>query len=79
MPTILRERGYRFMIFVDDPDVPANVHVFKDENAAKIRLDPVLVLVSRGFRPHEAAEILAIIETHKSQLLTEYERIHGTK
>jgi len=79
MPTILRERGYRFMVFVDEPDEPAHVHVFKDDNAAKVRMDPVQVLVSRGFRAHELTEFLAIIESHKYELITEYERIHGSK
>ncbi|MEI6070947.1 MAG: DUF4160 domain-containing protein [Verrucomicrobiae bacterium] len=79
MPTILRESGYRFMIFVDEPDEPAHVHVFKDDHAAKIRLDPAQVVVSRGFRAHEVSEFLAIIETHKFDLITEYERIHGSK
>lgn len=79
MPTILRVRGYRFMIFVDEPNEPAHVHVFKDDNAAKFRLSPPEVHVNYGFRPHDISEILEIIEDHKTQLIAQYERIHGTK
>ena len=78
MPTILRERGFRFVIFVDEPNEPAHVHVFKDDKSAKVRLTPAIVIINRGFRPHEISEFLAVIEAKKTHLVTEYERIHGT-
>jgi len=67
------------MVFVDEPDEPAHIHVFKDDNAAKVRLNSNHVLLNRGFRAHEVAEFISIIETHKSELTEAYERIHGTK
>jgi hypothetical protein len=41
MPTIHRERGYRFFFFMADGYEPPHVHIEKDDNAAKLWLDPL--------------------------------------
>lgn len=72
-----RVRGYRVMIFVDEPNEPAHVHVFKDAAVAKYRLDSLGLVVNRGHRPHDLAEIKSILSEHQSELIATYEKIHG--
>ena len=69
MPTILRERGYRFFFFMADRYEPPHVHVTKDDNAAKLWLDPLEFAYVEGFHRHECNEILRITEEHLDQFL----------
>lgn len=64
MPTILRERGYRFFFFMADRYEPPHIHVSKDDNAAKVWLDPLEFAYVEGFRRHECNEILRMTEAH---------------
>jgi len=41
MPTVLRERGYRFFFYMADRLEPAHIHVERDDSAAKVWLDPL--------------------------------------
>ena len=79
MPTVLRERGYRFVVFVDEPDEPAHVHAIKANSEAKFWLSPVALEWSRGFRQHDLREIADILEKHANSLIHEYEKIHSKK
>ncbi len=69
MPTILRERGCRFFFFMADRYEPPHVHVTKDDNAAKLWLDPLEFAYVEGFRRHECNEILHITEAHLDEFL----------
>lgn len=70
MPTVLRERGYRFFFYMADSLEPAHIHVERDESAAKIWLDPLEFSFVDGFRDHECREILGISSLHVDELLT---------
>jgi hypothetical protein len=39
MPTILRERGYRFFFYADDRSEPRHVHVQREAHTAKFWLE----------------------------------------
>ena len=41
IPTVLRERGYRFFFYMADRLEPAHIHVERDDSAAKVWLDPL--------------------------------------
>ncbi len=75
MPTILREHGYRFFFYVADRFEPP--HVQRDDNAAKVWLDPLEISFSDGFRRHECNEIMRITEQHLGEFLAAWHRKFG--
>ena len=77
MPTILSEHGYRFFFFMADRYEPPHVHVTKDDNAAKLWLDPLEFAYVEGFRRHECNEILRITEIHLDEFLRSWYRTFG--
>ena len=69
MPTVLRERGYRFFFYMADSLEPAHIHVERDDAAAKVWLDPLEFSFADGFRDHECSEILRITSAHLDEFL----------
>jgi hypothetical protein len=69
MPTVLRERGYRFFFYMADRLEPAHIHVERDDSAAKVWLDPLEFSFVEGFREHECNEILRITDAHLDEFL----------
>ena len=64
VPTVLRERGYRFFFFMADGYEPPHIHVAKEKRAAKFWLDPAEEASNDGMRPQEMREISGIIKAH---------------
>ena len=64
MPTVLRVGPYRFFFFDGDQAEPAHVHVERDHNRAKIRLDPIRLQESGGFPRGELARIVMLVQVH---------------
>jgi hypothetical protein len=79
MPTVLREKGYRFFFYMADRYEPPHIHVNKQENAAKLWLDPVELAFNDGFREHELAEIVRIVNAHLDELIAAWYKSFGTK
>jgi Domain of unknown function (DUF4160) len=77
MPTILRERGYRFFFFMADRYEPPHIHVQKDDNAAKLWLDPLEFAYIEGFRRHECNEILRITQEHLGEFVQSWYDVFG--
>lgn len=77
MPTLLREHGFRFFFYMADRYEPPHVHVQRDDNAAKIWLDPLEFAFVDGFRPHERKKMLRITEQHLSEFLSAWHRKFG--
>jgi uncharacterized protein DUF4160 len=77
MPTVLRERGYRFFFFMADRYEPPHIHVQKDDNAAKLWLDPLEVAYVEGFRRHESNEIVRITQEHLDDFLRAWYQTFG--
>lgn len=69
MPTVLRERGYRFYFYSSDKDEPPHVHVEREAKKAKFWLDPIVAGPSSGFNRAELMEIYRLIATHQELLL----------
>ena len=69
MPTVLRERGYRFFFYMADRLEPAHIHVERNDSAAKVWLDPLEFSFIEGFREHECHEILRIANAHLDEFL----------
>ena len=66
MPTVLREKGYRFGFYSYDLGEPIHVHVTKEGREAKLWLNPVRVAWNEGFRQHELREIVQIAEANRT-------------
>ena len=68
MPTVLRVGPYRFFFFAGDQAEPAHVHVERDQNRAKIWLDPIRLQESGGFPRGELARIVMMVQEHAVDL-----------
>jgi hypothetical protein len=66
VPTVLRQRGYRFSFYSYDLGEPIHVHVTKDGREAKVWLSPLQLGWNDGFRRHELREILQIVEANRN-------------
>ena len=77
VPTILRERGFRFFFYMADRFEPPHVHVQRDDCAAKLWLDPLEFAFIEGFRRHEANDILHITEQHRDEFLRAWYKTFG--
>jgi hypothetical protein len=79
MVTVLRESGFRFVIFTDDHE-PAHVHVYGD-GEAKIQLvgrqgEPELVWMQR-MKSGDVRKAMAIVFRHRSELLARWRQMHA--
>ena len=69
MPTILRIGPYRFFLYAGDRGEPPHVHVEREDNIAKVWLNPVRLQNSGGFGRSEINRIQKLIEENREQLL----------
>ena len=68
MPTVLRVGPDRFFFYAGDRDEPPHVHVERDQNIAKLWLDPVRLHKSGGFKRSEINKIHKLVEENREQL-----------
>ena len=78
MPTVLRFEGYRFYFYSHEPNEPPHVHIDKGGSSAKVWLDPVGLARNLGFRAKEISAMLAIVRTHRAQLIEAWNGYFGT-
>jgi hypothetical protein len=69
MPTVLRQRGYRFYFFALEGNEPPHVHVDKGSGTAKLWLRTLAVASAENLKPSEVREALSIARNHHSLLL----------
>lgn len=78
MPTVLREGPYRFFFVNPDLYEPPQVHVDRDEDAAKCWSEPVALARSLGLRPHELRRLEGIVSEHRDMFLEAWNDFFGT-
>lgn len=78
MPTILRERAYRFYFYSGDVDEPRHVHVDSGESTAKFWLGPVAVHYNLGFSARELRAIERIVLQHQKKFMEAWDAYFGT-
>lgn len=77
MPTVLNERGFRFMIYTEDHP-PAHVHVLRSGATVIIEFDgPLTIRRSNGMRTRDIAIAKTLVEDNLDYLRDEWRRIHG--
>lgn len=69
MPTVLRSGPYRFFFYASDRDEPSHIHVERDDNVAKVWLDPVRLHSSGGFARTEIGQIEKLVTENQQTLL----------
>lgn len=72
MPTVLRRGPYRFFFYASDRDEPSHIHVERDDNVAKIWLDPVRLQSSGGFSRVEIGQIERLVRECQHTFLEEW-------
>ena len=79
MPTVLRVKGFRVMIYLPPAEHgPAHVHVMNAAGKAKIELAPIRVVkVWRRMTDAEVRAAAGIVEDNVDYLSSEWRRIHG--
>ena len=76
MPTIVRERGFSVMIYLND-HLPPHVHVWKAGQEASVFLLPVELRES-DLSPNETRLAVAIVEANRDILLARWDEIYGS-
>ena len=77
MPTVLRERGFRFFFYADDRTEPRHVHVQPEARTAKFWLDPIECEWSSGFSRSELMDIYRLIAQRRELLLQKWHDFFG--
>ena len=80
MPTLLREGGFRVVVYTNDHR-PAHVHVQGDSGEAVFELHcpkgPPELREVYGFRHHVLNRIAAMLSGHLDELCAGWSKVHG--
>ncbi len=76
MPVILRESGFRFIIYLDDHP-PPHVHVEGGGGSAKIEIEPVNLIWSRKLKRRDVNWALDIVRRNSVEFGIAWRNIHG--
>jgi Domain of unknown function (DUF4160) len=77
VPTVLRERRYRFFFYADDRSEPRHVHVQREARTAKFWLEPIECERSSGFNRSELMDIYRLIAQRRELLLQTWHEFFG--
>jgi len=77
MPTVMRLGGFRFYFYSHEPNEPPHIHIDRGEATIKVWLQPIEVAKIRGFRAHEIAGIVAMVEDNEVKLLEAWHEHFG--
>ena len=71
MPTILKEKGYRFFFYSSegDPREPPHIHVASGEKLAKFWLEPLELASSKRLQASEVIHLLNTVNKHRNMFL----------
>ena len=76
MPTIIRQDGFRIVIYPND-HLPPHVHIFKSDAEVKIELvEPRVFSVEGKIGNKELAKALSLVIEHQVELLEKWKEIH---
>ena len=76
MPTIIKQDGFRVVIWPND-HLPPHVHVFKREAEVKIALlEPIVFNVEGQISNKDLVKALNLVIEHQIELLQRWKEIH---
>ena len=76
MPTVHRERGYRFHFFSDERQEPPHVHVQQGDGAAKVWLANGSFAYSVGFNAAQLRVVREIVAVNRERILRAWHEHH---
>lgn len=76
MPTIHRERGYRFHFFSDEGQEPPHVHVQHGDGAAKVWLADGALAYSVGLSGAQLRVVREIVAANRERMLRAWHEYH---
>ena len=79
MPTVLKERGYRFYFYSNERDEPAHIHIEHSDKDAKFWLDTMKFAYVYGFTTKQQREIAGIIAAHTNILRKAWDDFHSRR
>jgi hypothetical protein len=77
MPTIFREKGYRFSFYGYDLGEGMHVDVTKSGAEAKVWMNPLSLAWSKKFRDHEIRELLDIVAANRAVIESAWNERRG--
>ncbi|MHC5023359.1 MAG: DUF4160 domain-containing protein [Planctomycetota bacterium] len=77
MPTVLRIGPYRLYSCSHEPNEPPHIHVDRDENTAKLWLEPVALARNLGFSASELTRVQRPVSGHRERLLEAWNEFFG--
>jgi len=80
MPTVFRERGFRFFFYSNEgsPREPPHIHVEKDNAEAKFWLRPaVCVAYNDGYDAHALSQLLWIVTANRDRIERTWNEFFG--
>jgi hypothetical protein len=78
VPTVWRERGFRFFFSSLDRPEPPHVHVRSGDGYAKVWLSPVSLERSVGYDAREVRDLLRIVREHRDEMEQAWHDHFGT-
>jgi Domain of unknown function (DUF4160) len=81
MPTIIKQDGFRILIYPND-HTPAHVHVIKADGEVRIdlgneKIAPSLMSVRGKISDKEVMRALSLVTEYQIELLAKWEEIHN--
>ncbi len=77
MPTIFEIFGLRFFFFSED-HAPIHVHVVKDDDDAKIAIEPSVKLVyNHGLKAKDLKRALELAEMYREDIIEVWNKYHA--
>jgi Domain of unknown function (DUF4160) len=80
MPTVFRERGFKFFFYSNEgsPREPVHIHVEKDGHEAKFWMRPVAQLAyNDGYDARTLREVLGMVEAHRERIERAWNEFFG--
>ena len=77
MPTVLRFGPYRFYFYSHEPNEPPHVHIDREEQSCKFRLNPVTLARNLGFSPKELRDSGKTVMENEKRLLEVWHEYFG--
>ncbi|MGA8086453.1 MAG: DUF4160 domain-containing protein [Terracidiphilus sp.] len=80
MPTVFRDRGFRFFFYSNEgtPREPVHIHVERDENEAKFWVNPIVqVAYNDGHDARTLRELSGIIEVNRERIVRAWNEFFG--
>jgi hypothetical protein len=78
VPTVLRERGFRFFFWSNERNEPPHVHVESADGYAKFWLSPVSLAESVGYDSSEVRQLLDIVIVQREMMERVWHGYFGT-